>query len=88
MRPDEDHVVSLEGVVTSFFDPETYPTPEVVCAITSQDCYVVVGLHPKKETSEQNWATLHNLLELLEVSGLGEIGVDHTMHISKWTDKT
>ena len=50
-------MVSLEGVVTSFFDPETYPSPEEVCAITSNCCYVMVGLHPKKEASEQNWET-------------------------------
>ena len=44
-RPDDDHVVSLEGLVTSYCDPETYPTPEEVRAIVSQGCYVVVGLH-------------------------------------------
>ena len=58
----EDHVISQEGVVTSFCDPETYLTPVEVCAITSQGCYVVVGLHLKKEASEQNWETLHNLM--------------------------
>ena len=87
-RPDDDHVVSLEGLVTSYCDPETYPTPEEVRAIVSQGCYVVVGLHPKKEASERDWETLHNLLQLPEVSGLGEIGVDHTMPISTWTDQT
>ena len=87
-RPDKDHVVSLEGLITSYCDPETYPTPEEVRAIVSQGCYVVVGLHPKKEASERDWETLHNLLQLPEVSGLGEIGVDHTMPISTWTDQT
>ena len=48
-RPDDDHVVSLEGLVTSYCDPETYPTPEEVRAIVSQGCYVVVGLHPRKK---------------------------------------
>ena len=52
VRPDEDHVVSFEGGVTRFFYQEIYPTPEDVCAITSQCCYVVVGLHPRKEASE------------------------------------
>ena len=87
-RPDDDHVVSLEGLVTSYCDPETYPTPDEVRAIVSQGCYVVVGLHPKKEASERDWETLHDLLQLPEVSGLGEIGVDHTMPISTWTDQT
>ena len=87
-RPDDDHVVSLEGLVTSYCDPATYPTPEEVRSIVSQGCYVVVGLHPKKEASERDWETLHNLLQLPEVSGLGEIGVDHTMPISTWTDQT
>ena len=86
--PDDDHVVSLEGLVTSYCDPATYPTPEEVRSIVSQGCYVVVGLHPKKEASERDWETLHNLLQLPEVSGLGEIGVDHTMPISTWTDQT
>ena len=87
-RPDDDHVVSLEGLVTSYCDPATYPTPEEVRSIVSQGCYVVVGLHPKKEASERDWENLHNLLQLPEVSGFGEIGVDHTMPISTWTDQT
>ena len=87
-RPDEDHVVSIESLITSYCDPETYLTPEEVRAIVSHGCYVVVALHPKKEASEQDWETLHNLLQLPEVSGLGEIGVDHTMPISTWTDQT
>ena len=36
----------------------------------------------------KDWETLHNLLQLPEVSGLGEIGEDHTMPISTWTDQT
>ena len=46
VRPDEVQVVSLGGVIISVCDPEAYSTPEEVRAISSQGCYVVVGLHP------------------------------------------
>ena len=42
-------MVYLEVVVTRFYDPEAYPPPAEVHAFTSQVCYVVVGLHLKKE---------------------------------------
>ena len=88
IRPDENREVTLEGVVASFCDPVTYPTPEEVHTLTSQGCYVVIGMHPKKTPSEEDWKRLHDLLLLPDVSGLGEIGVDHTVPMTQWTGQT
>ena len=84
-RPKEDYVVQLEGVTASFCDPETYPTPEEVKALTDQGCYVVIGVHPKKWPTEEDWAKFKELVELPEVSGVGEIGIDHSVAIEDWT---
>ena len=43
---------------------------------------------PQERSFGKDWETLHNLLQHQEVSGLGEIGEDHTMPISTWTDQT
>ncbi|MEW8545085.1 MAG: hypothetical protein AB2693_16290 [Candidatus Thiodiazotropha sp.] len=88
VRPDVDREVTLEGVVASFCDPDTYPFPEEVCSLTDQGCFVVVGIQPKKGASEQDCARLLSLLELPEDSGLGEIGAEQTMPVAQWTQQT
>ncbi|MEW8542640.1 MAG: hypothetical protein AB2693_03825 [Candidatus Thiodiazotropha sp.] len=45
VRPDVDREVTLEGVVASFCDPDTYPTPEEVRSLTDQGCFVVVSMY-------------------------------------------
>ena len=50
-RPDENREVTLEDVIASFCDTETYLTPEEVHTLTSQGCYVVIGIQPKKAPS-------------------------------------
>ena len=87
-HPEEEFEVTLEGVVASFCDPETYPTPEEVGTLTDQGCYVVVGIHPKKDFGEDDCHRLAELLELPEVRGLGEIGVDHTVSEEQWPTQT
>lgn len=85
VRPTEDQAVELEGVVASFCDPETYPTPEEVKVLTDQGCYVVVGVHPKKWPTDEDWVRFRELVDLPEVCGVGEIGIDHSVAVEDWT---
>lgn len=87
-QPDDKHVVALEGVVANFCDPETYPSPEEIRTLTNQGCFVTVGIHPKKVISDEDLERLQTLLGLPEVSGLGEVGVDHTEPVETWPDQT
>ena len=69
-------------MVTSFCDPETYPTPKEVHTLISKGCYVVVGRHPKKAHSKEDRKRLHDLL-MPYVRGL-----DHTVPMTQWTVQT
>ena len=77
--PEEGYEVQLEGAVASFCDPETFPTPEEVDSLIDQGCFVVVGVHPKKELTEEGFVRLKQLSHP-KVRGLGEIRVDHSIH--------
>lgn len=56
-----------------------------------QGVKVCIGFHPsprkqpKQYFSETNLIKMKKLLELPGVSGLGEVGIDHTAHQSEWS---
>jgi hypothetical protein len=68
--PLEEDEVRLEGVVSLFCDPETYPTPGNIRRCSTQGVIPVIGIHPKKSIDEKGFSKLQFLLELPEVVGL------------------
>jgi Tat protein secretion system quality control protein TatD with DNase activity len=74
-------------VVASFCDPETYPTPESMRRWSAQGVIPVVVIHPKKSIDEKGLLKLQSLLELPEVVGLGEIGLDRKAPAVKWAEQ-
>ena len=73
--------VKVDGVVANFCDPHTYPTAEQVKRLVTEGAAVAVGIHPKKvkQLSDEKFAELKGLLDMPEVTALGEVGIDQTV---------
>jgi TatD DNase family protein len=81
---DEAYEVHLAGVVGIFCDPETHPSREQLQNWISQGVVPVIGLHPRRSITEQEFTKMKDLLAIPEVAGLGEVGIDHTEPPSTW----
>lgn len=88
VRPNDEARVTLVGAVANFCDPDTYPTREEVAEMHHQGLKICIGMHPNprklRSITENHLAEMKKLLELPEVSGLGEVGLDHTATFSRW----
>lgn len=89
--PNDTARVRLVGAVANFCDPDTYPTREEVAALYRQGVKVCIGMHPNPRKvgsiSENHLTEMKKLLQLPEISGLGEVGLDRTAPISKWNSQ-
>jgi TatD DNase family protein len=60
---------------------------ESLSPVTRKEVTPVVGIHPKKTIDETSLSKLQSLLELPEVVGLGEIGLDRKVPAITWAEQ-
>ncbi|MEW8562000.1 MAG: TatD family hydrolase [Candidatus Thiodiazotropha sp.] len=85
--PEEDRV-SLTGCTAVFCDPDNYPSHERIAALALEGIAVAVGVHPKNRTlSEEKYLSFVRAFSDVNVGALGEIGLDWTVHRSRWLDQ-
>ncbi|XP_060584406.1 3'-5' ssDNA/RNA exonuclease TatD-like [Ruditapes philippinarum] len=82
---DPYHRVNLVGAVANFCDPATYPSEDLVRKLY-QRVSVTIGLHHKDigEVTDDTLKRMESLLQMPEVVGLGEVGIDHTVSPEFW----
>ena len=89
--PKDNARVRLVGAVTNYCDPDTYPTQEEVVTLYRQGVKVCIGMHPNPRRvgsiSDDHLSKMMKLLQLPEITGLGEVGLDRTAPISKWNSQ-
>ena len=89
--PKDSARVRLVGAVTNYCDPDTYPTQEEVVTLYRQGVKVCIGMHPNPRRvgsiSDDHLSKMRKLLQLPEITGLGEVGLDRTAPISKWNSQ-
>ena len=89
--PKDNARVRLVGAVTNYCDPDTYPTQEEVVTLYRQGVKVCIGMHPNPRRvgsiSDDHLSKMRKLLQLPEITGLGEVGLDRTAPISKWNSQ-
>ncbi|MES9902784.1 MAG: TatD family hydrolase [Sedimenticola sp.] len=87
--PPSQDAVDLVGAVAVFCDPQTYPTEAEVRDLVQQGLTIAVGVHPKGANLVTNvqLRTMELLLQLPEVIGMGEVGLDHTSPRQEWSDQ-
>ena len=74
--------VDLKSALLVFSNPDAYPTKDQIRQFRANGFYVALGARPKSDASEAQLNHLAELLEMPEVSALGEIGVDHSVPFS------
>ena len=80
--------VDLKSALLVFSNPDAYPTKDQIRQFRAKGFYVALGARPKSDASEAQLNHLAELLEMPEVSALGEIGVDHSVPIQYWARQT
>ena len=80
----ENHTLKLTGATASFCDRETLPRPEDIASLVRSGFKVMVGAHPKVILSPEERWRVKSLVQLPDVSGLGEVGLDHTTSPDLW----
>ena len=87
VSPKDNARVRLVGVVINYCYPDTYPTQEEVVTLYRQGVKVCIGMHPNPRKvgsiSEDHLSKMKKLLQLPEITGLQEVGLDRTAPISK-----
>ena len=80
----ENHTLKLTGATSSYCDRETLPRPEDIASLVRSGFKVMVEAHQMVIlTPEERWR-VKKLFQLPEVSGLGEVGLDHTTSPDLW----
>lgn len=84
--PSPSWQVKLVGAVANFCDPATYPSEELVRTLHQEGLYVTIGLHPKdvNDVTDEVMRRMETLLDMPEVVGLGEVGIDHSVPPRFW----
>ena len=78
--------VRISRAVANFCDPSTYPSVEEAEAVVQSGHAVTVGIHPKHAVSfsEESFAEFQALCAHPAVTGIGEVGIDHSTNSSTW----
>ena len=76
--------VRVVGAVANYCDRWSFPDDSELAA--NQEMNVTIGIHPKHASiiSEGDIRALRRLLQHPRVSGLGEVGLDHSISWDKW----
>ena len=87
-RAEPGFEVDLKSALLVFSNPDCYPTKDQIRQFRDRRFHVSLGARPKCNVSEAQLDRLADLLEMPEVSALGEIGVDHSVPIQYWARQT
>ena len=85
VKPEEEFQVRVTGGVAVFCDPATYPSEEQVAICQRQGLVVAIGMHPKHQPTEQDWAAFGRCIKFPNVAALGEVGLDYSIAPSLWS---
>ena len=80
------HPVRLSRAVANYCDFSSYPSVEEVAAVVQSGHAVTVGIHPRHAASisDDRLAEFQALCANPAVTGVGEVGIDHTVNSSLW----
>ena len=87
-RAEPGFEVDLKSALLVFSNPDCYPTKDQIRQFRARGFHVSLGARPKCDVSEAQLDRLADLLEMPEVTALGEIGVDHSVPIQYWARQT
>ena len=87
-RAEPGFEVDLKSALLVFSNPDCYPTKDQIREFRAKGFHVSLGARPKCNVSEAQLDHLADLLEMPEVTALGEIGVDHSVPIQYWSRQT
>ncbi|XP_038064965.1 uncharacterized metal-dependent hydrolase YcfH-like [Patiria miniata] len=83
-QPDKGYTTLLSGAVAVFCDQKTLPSEKEITALTQQGFTVMIGAHPKIILTRKERQRVKSLSQHPSVSGVGEVGLDHSVTSDLW----